>query len=229
VIKGVIFDLDDTLYDTTLQVSLARRNAVKAMIAAGLDATEDEAEEALGKVVSEKGSNYQCHYDEMLSRMGAVPNPKVVAAGIVAYHETKRMHLTPYPDTMPTLLSLRDNGYRLAVVTDGLNVKQWEKLIRLGLSDLFHTVVIAGQDIQPKPSPQPFIAAANQFNLRPEECIVVGDRPDKDIAGAKRAGMASVQLVRGEHAPRKPSGKDEEPDYIIGSLPELKALLKSIR
>jgi putative hydrolase of the HAD superfamily len=225
MVKAVLFDLDDTLYDTTLQVAQARKNAVKAMVAAGLKATEDEAEAALKRVVSDKGPNYHRHYDDMLELMGQETDPKVVAAGIVAYHETKRAFLVPYPDTISTLLSLRERDYRIGVVTDGIHIKQWEKLIRLGLADFFHTVVVAGDKMSGKPSPEPFLKAAENLEVEPGECIVVGDRLDRDILGAKKAGMKAVQLARGKHASKKPTSSDEEPDYVITRLNDLALVL----
>jgi len=220
MIKAVLFDLDDTLYDTTLQVKLARENAVKAMVDAGLDADVEEAEKALEKVVVEKGPNYQRHYDDMLSALGARYDPKIVAAGIVAYHEAKTAYLVPYQDTVKTLLELRGRGLLLGVVTDGVQVKQWEKLIRLGLMDFFHTVVIASESDEQKPSPTSYMKAASNLGLKPVECMVVGDRADKDILGGRKAGMKTVQIVSRRQS-KPPSNPDEEPDYIITRLNDL--------
>jgi putative hydrolase of the HAD superfamily len=224
--RAVLFDLDDTLYNTTLQVRQARENAVKAMLAAGLDATEDEAFDALVKVVAEKGSNYTRHYDDMLKFLGVEPNSKLIAAGVVAYHEAKRAYLVPYPDTVATLLALRDRKYRIGVVTDGLPVKQWEKMIRLGLSDFFHTVIITDDTLEPKPSSQPFVKAAESLGLNPGDCVFVGDRLDKDIRGANKAGMESVLLVRGRHSSKKPSSEEDEPAWIVTRLADLLDILK---
>jgi putative hydrolase of the HAD superfamily len=228
MVKAVFFDLDDTLYDTTLQVDAARKNAVEVMVAAGLKASAEEASKALAKVVAEKGPNYQHHYDDMLKALGLEADPKVVAAGVVAYHNTKIEYLVPYADTIPTLRSLRNMGYRLGVVTDGVPVKQWEKLIRLGLMDSFHTVVIATEAEEQKPSPKPFKKAADNLNLKPAECLMVGDRLKKDVLGAKRAGMKTAQLVWGQHPITRPSGEEEEPDYMIPNLSDLLGIIGTV-
>ena len=55
----VLFDVDDTLYSTTVFAEKARRNAVRAMVAAGFHVDEAHAVQELGEVVSEFASNYE--------------------------------------------------------------------------------------------------------------------------------------------------------------------------
>lgn len=224
-LKAVFFDLDDTLYDTSLQVKSARENAVKAMVSAGLNATEEKALAALQNIVRKYGSNYPHHFNEIL-KVFKTKDPKIIAAGVVAYHETKTAYLVPYADTVPTLLSLRDGGYRLGVITDGVPVKQWEKLIRLGLKDMFHAVVVADRKEYQKPSPVPFQKAARNLMLRTDECMMVGNRLDKDIEGANRAGMKTVLLIKGSRLAQRPKNKRQEPDYIIPDLRSIQHILR---
>jgi len=223
-IKAVFFDLDDTLYDTSVQVRSARENAVKAMVSAGLDATVEDALENLRGIVNKYGSNYSHHFDELLKKY-CVKDPKIIAAGIVSYHDTKTAYLVPYADSIPTLLWLRDKGCKLGVITDGIPVKQWEKLIRLGLKDMFHTVVIAEKPEHQKPSKTPFKKAAQTLNLETSQCMMVGNRLDKDIEGAKKAGMTTALLVKEGHEIQKPKNKAQEPEYILEDLKSLKSVL----
>jgi len=223
--KAVFFDLDDTLYDTSIQVKSARENAVKAMVSAGLDAPPEEVLGMLLAIVKKHGSNYPHHFDQLLKEL-KTNDPKIIAAGLVAYHDTKTAYLVPYADTVPTLLELRDMGYKLGVITDGIPVKQWEKLIRLGLKDMFHTVVITERTEHQKPSEKPFLKAAGNLNFSPEDCVMVGNRLDKDIEGARKAGMKTVLISKSGHPPQKPENRMQEPDYMIEDLKGIKLLLK---
>lgn len=224
---AVLFDLDDTLYDNTLQVSQARRNAVNAMISAGLDGGEVELLTLLDSIVSTYGSNFQGHFNELLISLGKKPDPKVVAAGIIAYHETKKAYLNPHVDALPTLLKLRESGFKIGVVTDGVPVKQWEKLLRLGLGDFFHTVVVAEIPAQQKPNPTPFMKACENLGVKPVDCAFIGDRLDKDILGANLVGMASIRILRGRFKDDKPKIKDETPKYEIKKLSEIINIVKN--
>ncbi|MFH1403354.1 MAG: TIGR02253 family HAD-type hydrolase [Candidatus Altiarchaeota archaeon] len=224
MVNAVFFDLDNTLYDTKLQVDSARRNAVKAMIGSGLDVEFADAFKRLNEVVSRHGSNFKNHYDELLKSYGMATEEKIIAAGIVAYHETKKAYLVPYPDTIRTLLRLKELGLKTGVVTDGVPVKQWEKLIMLGLGDFFDVVVVNSEGGRVKPDPTSLIEAAEKVGVDPSECMIVGDRLDRDILAGNRAGFTTVQLVKGHQS--VPRDTQEEPDYMITELSGILEIIK---
>lgn len=225
-IKAIFFDIDNTLYDSSLQVESARRNAIKAMIGAGLKTDEKNAKRELKRIVKEHGSNYPSHFNRLLQRIGQGEDYKIIAAGVVAYHNTKLAYLRPFPDTISTLLQLREEGYKLGVITDGKPIKQWEKLIRMGLEDFFHVVIISGNSGREKPSPEIFREALKKLNCQGEEALMVGDKLKKDILGANKVGMTTVQILKGKYQKEKPKRKEEKPDYIIHNLNELPKILK---
>jgi len=225
-IKAVLFDVDDTLYDSTLQVKSARSNAIKAMREAGLELTNKEGLQVLEEIVREFGSNYPYQFNELLKKLGYEYNPRIIAAGVAAYHSTKTAYLTPFPDTVPTLLKLRDLGFKLGAVTDGIAVKQWEKLIRMGLQHFFHTVVISSDVGCEKPGEKLFTIAAERLGCKTNESVMVGDRIDRDIMGANKAGMATVRIMKGKYRNNKPANKLQKPDHIIDNLYELIGIIK---
>ncbi|MFH1789156.1 MAG: haloacid dehalogenase, partial [Candidatus Altiarchaeota archaeon] len=85
-IKAVLFDIDNTLYDTKTLALNSRKNAVKAMVEAGLDVDVDEALKKLSKIVKKHGPNYDHHYDRLLEEYCIKYNPRIIAAAVVAYH-----------------------------------------------------------------------------------------------------------------------------------------------
>lgn len=224
MVLAVFFDIDDTLYDSTKLTTTARRNSVRAMIDAGLKGDEDEIFEILQKIIKKYGSNYPKHYDELLKELGLPWNPKIIAAGVVAYEHTKAGFLKPFPGVVPTLLKLK-NKYKLGVISNGLAVKQWEKLVALGLHHFFEVVVTSQEVGYEKPQKEIFEIAIKKLKLKPEQCIMVGDRLDIDIAGAKLAGMKTIRIKKGKYAKMKPSKEDEKPDYEIKEFEELLDIL----
>ena len=93
-LRAVLFDVDDTLFSTTAFARKARANAVRAMVEAGLGLPEEVVARELDEVIAEFSSNYDHHFDKLLQRLRpsalAQLNPAlVVAAGVVAYHDTK--------------------------------------------------------------------------------------------------------------------------------------------
>ncbi len=134
----VIFDIDDVLYDASLLRRIARERAVLSMIDSGLPVDFETAMEVLRSVIKDKGEDYGEHFNELLRRLHVKESAKIVAAGVVAYHNAKFAFLEPLPGVVETLVKLRDEGIELGVVSTGRAVKDWEKLIRLNLHHLFH-------------------------------------------------------------------------------------------
>jgi len=142
-VKCVLFNINDTLYNSHLQMSTARMNAIRAMIETGLPTDIEMTYRVLQDIVKEYGPDYSKHFDDLLKRLGLRWDPSVIASGVIAYRETSAAYLKPYPDTVPTLIKLRDLGYKLGVVSEGRAVKQWQKLVQLGVQHIFHFVVVS--------------------------------------------------------------------------------------
>ena len=196
-IKAVLFDIDDTLFDTTTLAKMARMNAVKAMMESGLLIHDvQRGYRSLLRVVEKYGANYDQHFDKLLEDLGYQQDPKIIAAGIVAYHDTKLAYLKPDADVIPTLIVLRDNGLKIGVVSNGRSVKQWEKIIRLGLQHFFHTVVISEEVGFEKPDVEIFKVALKKLNIKHDEALYVGDTLETDILGANKSGLFSVRLLK---------------------------------
>lgn len=88
------------------------------------------------------------------------------------------------------IASFRERGGRTALVSD---YPARAKLAALDATELFDVVVANGETTKPyqlKPSPQPFVMAAELLGVPSEACLIVGDRLDADGLAAQRAGMA---------------------------------------
>ena len=230
MIKAVLFDIDDTLFDSTTLATMARINAIKAMMESGLPVKNiTKGYNLLMKIVEKHGSNYDRHFDRLLEILGNPRDPRIVAAGVIAYHDTKQAYLKPDPEVVPTLIALRDEGYKLGIVSNGRSVKQWEKIIRLGLQHFFDVVVISEEAGSEKPDPRIFQRVLNELQIEPEEAAYVGDHLEIDIVGANRAGMISVKIRRGKYKYEKSSDSDMEPRYTIRKLSDLLRILERRR
>jgi putative hydrolase of the HAD superfamily len=227
-IKCVLFDIDDTLYDTSLQMSMARLNAVKAMVEAGLPANIEIAYRILEEIVKEFGPHYNQHFDRLLERLGLKWNPRVIAAGVTAYRETSSAYLKTYSDTVPTLLKLRENEYRLGIVSEGKAVKQWQKLIQLGIQHLFHHVLISEEIKENTVTPKMFEVVLKEFDASPKETVFVGNQLDTDILCANKAGVISVRMRKGEHRVEEPKSPDMAPKHEINKISEIFSVLKKL-
>jgi putative hydrolase of the HAD superfamily len=217
-IRAILFDIDDTLFPSSEFSTQARRHAIAAMIQAGLKATPAQVEKELSSIIAAHGSNFGRHFDLLSQKFSCPDRYRVIAAGIAAYHNTKSS-IHPYPHALSTLLSLRERGYIIAVASEGMAVKQWDKLIRLGADHLFHHVFVTELAGTGK-APLFYTRLSRQLGLPPAALLMVGDHPQKDIAAAKASGLRTVRLRSGKHA-KLPAAAD----FTIARLDELLKLL----
>jgi len=222
--RMLFFDIDDVLFPSTEFSHLARRNALNSMIELGLDVKYEELARMLDRVIKDRGSNYTNHFDALLENAGVVvgKRAKFVAAAVGAYHNTKAA-IQPYPDVPLALLRLQGR-HPLYIASDGLAVKQWDKLICMKLA-LFFQEVFVSESLGVQKSPQFYRKIAQLVKAKPSECVMVGDREDKDIAPAKEAGWKTVRMRR--EGAKYAAGKTRA-DGEIKSLAGLGKVLEKI-
>jgi putative hydrolase of the HAD superfamily len=130
-----------------------------------------------------------------------------------------------YPDARDTLRALRARGYRLGLLSNTWWAADWHNadLAAHGLAGLLDEVVYTSDLPHSKPHPDVFHAVAARLGAAPAACVMVGDRPVDDIAGALGAGMRAVWKTNG--APR-PKPAHIVPTATITHLAELPPLLR---
>lgn len=195
--KAVFFDIDDTLYDTSGFAALARRAAINVMIDAGLPLEPDDAYLLLREIIKEKGSNYDKHFNVLTKRVFGEEKPLLIALGMITYHNVKFALLRLFPETMPTLIYLKSQGYHLGVISNGITIKQWEKLIRLGLHHFFEEIITSEEAQAQKPDAKIFKQALERMGCQAENSIMIGNKFSEDIKGAVDVGMDAI-LVNSE-------------------------------
>ncbi|MDP9384639.1 MAG: HAD family hydrolase [Actinomycetota bacterium] len=126
----------------------------------------------------------------------------------------------PYPDAIPALRELRAAGLRL-VVASNWDVSLHEALARTGLVALLDGAVASAEVGSAKPDGAIFARALALAGVEPAAAWHVGDLPEADVEGARRARITPVLIVR-EPGPPAPSGVE-----VIASLAELPGLLRA--
>jgi putative hydrolase of the HAD superfamily len=226
MIKAVYFDIDDTLYDTSGFAELARKAALNVMIDAGLPLTSQEAYILLREIIKEEGSNYDKHFNVLTKRVFGKEKPLLIALGMITYHNVKFALLRLFPDTIPLLIYLKNKGYRLGVISNGLTIKQWEKLIRLGLYHFFDEVVTSEEAKVEKPNQEIFNLALNRMDCEPHMSVMVGNKFREDIMGAINVGMTAIlvnsRLTEAEKELIKKEGLYVE---VVSDIGEIKKIL----
>jgi HAD superfamily hydrolase (TIGR01549 family) len=99
------------------------------------------------------------------------------------------------PDALPALDALREEGYRLAVVSN------WDyslpaELARLGIADRFDAVAVSAAVGARKPSPGLFHWVLDRLETAARAAVHCGDQPEPDCLGARQAGVRAVIVDR---------------------------------
>jgi len=241
-IKLVGFDLDDCLFDSTGLSERARIKGIEAMIQLGLKLDREKAIKMIQEIVKEYGSNSSKHYNYFIrryNRLEDVEEPisysfqfKFISAAVMAYHAEKINSIKLYDDVEPCLKKLRDKSIKTAIITDGLPLKQYEKILRLGIDDLIDLTIISDEIGIRKPNPKLFDHCLKKFGVLGPECVYVGDRIDKDIIPAKLNNIYSIYIHRGGKYDSYKTGvkipHETKPDYEINNLMEIFDIIEEI-
>ena len=209
---AIVFDLDDTLYPHARYVhsgfsAVARHLAQRF----GLDANDVYAALRRASEIGFAGREFQrvcASYDGL----DASIVPELV--GVLRAHEPD---LYVSHDVLDTLQALRRDGWRIAILTNGLPKAQAAKVRALGLSPLVDHVIYANDYAAGgKPAPEPFLEALRRLRVAPHHAVMVGDDSVNDIEGARAVGMRTVLLSR-----REPPRADSGADIVVRNLTDL--------
>jgi FMN phosphatase YigB (HAD superfamily) len=97
-------------------------------------------------------------------------------------------------------------------------------LERGGIRANFHHLFTSKELGAVKPDSRFFTEALQRIGVAPNECVMVGNDYEKDIAGAKQAGLHTVWLVAGASVPAE-SG---HADYVIRRMDELPGVIRRL-
>ena len=184
-IKACIFDLDGVIVDTAIYHYTAWRRLANSL---GFDFTSEQNEELKGisrieslKIILNWGSISKT--DEEMEELATQKNNWYVAM-------IKEM--TPaqiLPGAKEFLEEVKANAYRIALGSASKNSSLI--LTQIGLTSYFDVLIDGNKVTKSKPNPEVFLKAAQELNVKPEECVVFEDA----IAGVEAAKAGNMKVV----------------------------------
>lgn len=237
MIKGIIFDLDDTLYRSDIWVSDLTRKWLKEI---GLDDVATCSDQELGQafqdartwlnefmitegVQSRWSPSHQlwvAYGKRILSSLGVSKDLDRLASEITEKWEAT---VIPWqsaliPDCKQVLEELHSRGYKL-----GLASNRWGDpsgiLKRDSIYDLFAAIEHSLVPGYKKPSPYMLLKISSRMDINPMRCAFIGDFIELDVEAAQRAQMLPILITweRPEEAEKAP------PNLLV--IDHIKALL----
>ena len=218
MIRAIILDLDNTLTDFMKMKGAAIDAALDGMVDAGLAVSREVLREHIWRVYNDRGIEYQQVFDLALMEAVGEIDPRVLAAGIVAYRRARESTLVTYPHVQYTLIGLLKRGLKLAVVSDAPRTQVWLRLASLQLHNLFDVVVTFDDTNARKPSPEPFKKALERLDVSADHALMVGDWAERDVVGASQVGIRTVFARYGDTFGTVESGADFEVNDLMELL-----------
>jgi len=236
-IQGVLFDVDDTLFD----YSASEEAGVLAQLQAeGLferipDSTTAVAlwrnimERQYARFLNGELTFPEQRHErarEFLFHLGQTTRPGLsdqeASAWFAGYETHRRAAWAAFPDAEPVLRKLASD-YRLGIVSNSSADHQRHKLDAIGLLPYFRdTLVCSAQHGAAKPASSIFLAGCTSLGLQPHEVAYIGDKYAVDAVGAREAGLHAYWLDRTNTSAGTAIGKGIQ---VIHSLDELPAAL----
>ncbi|MEM6385701.1 MAG: HAD-IA family hydrolase [Pseudomonadota bacterium] len=184
--KTVICDLDGTLADTSGDL-IAAANA--CFIAEGYGALLDEHADA---ATAFRGGRAMLRLG--FSRVGIEDETAVDAQYLSLlehYAENINVKTVLYLGVVEALEGLRAEGYALGVCTNKPSALAESLLQKLGIRDLFGSMIGADSLSVSKPNPQPYLEAVTRAGGDPAQSVLIGDT-ETDVKTAQAAGVPIV-------------------------------------
>ncbi len=228
-IRTVLFDLDDTLHDDTLAYTSAAEEVAREVAAAhGIDALAlkaayiAEAEGFWSRLTADQVRRKLSELRAELwgSALGAVgiDDASLARRSAESYNLYRKKYFALFPGALDLLRRLKDRGIKLGLVTNGLSETHREKIALLQITEYFDAIFLSDEVGMVKPDPLLFAHACTKLDSSPSASAMVGDRYERDIAGAIQAGLYTVWVnVRNEAVPRG----SPAPDAVVRHIGEV--------
>jgi len=217
-IKAILFDLGGTLVQTSPIPEIFQ----KILQAHGVDRSTEEIEKA--RKTAEKqadiemlptlGDKFWFIWNaQVLEQLEIHNNVSLLAKRIseLGWHYAK---VELYPDVEKTLKLLKQSGFKIGLITNGLESDVREILPRVELMGFFDIEIASNTVGKMKPSKEVFLHALEKLDVLPHEAIFVGDTIEYDYKGAKECGLKALLIDREDNV------KEEDVEKI-GTLTEV--------
>lgn len=221
MIKAVVFDLDDTLYNER-EFVYSGFMAVAKFLSNKYKLDENMLYGDMIDILNSKGRGKI--FDHLCEKYRLIED----IDELVKIYRCNNPNIILYDDAY-TVLENYKGRYKLGLITDGDKNVQWNKIRALGIEKYMDKIIVTddyGKEYW-KPSTKSFEMILSYFHVHPQEMIYVGDNPNKDFIPCKKLGINSVRILRiaGDYVSTF-LDDEHEADCNIKSLLELDNVIK---
>lgn len=141
------------------------------------------------------------------------------------YIEISPRQTALFPEAKEVLTDLKNEGYRMHIITNGFPEVQHIKLENSGLKEYFSEIMCSEELGFSKPARGIFTEAQRRTACKPELAVMIGDDIRADIQGALSAGWQAIHF---DPASRYKKERNVKRIRSLGELPEVVSMLPVI-
>lgn len=218
-VKAVFFDFDDTLQSRKGAYRLYCEDFLTKYFP---DISEEERERKLDEMEEHVDGGYkdrEVYFPEMIELWSWENHPPLQEL-YDSFNYDFGKHVVMLDGAVDVLKQMKERGYILGAVTNGVSSLQNIKLDTAGIRSLFDVVVVSGDIGIYKPDRRIFDEAARRAGIPNEKVLFVGDHPINDIKGALGAGMKAIRMNYGDF-----KGKGLGEKGVVAEIEDIRQVL----
>lgn len=213
-IKAVIFDLDNTLLDRTRTFG----HFTNLFINTYFNHLESTGE-VFDTIVNLDQDGYKDKNDLFAELLEQLPwKAKPHHNELIDFYKREYVQSAVLMDQAREVITHIRKKYKTGLLTNGRTSIQYGKIDQLGIRNEFDLIIVSEEARVKKPDPRIFEMAYKRLDVKPHECIFIGDHPVNDIEGAAKCGMKTIWMKVNQPWTEELTAK---PIYTINRLSEL--------
>ncbi|MFB9769280.1 HAD family hydrolase [Lactiplantibacillus modestisalitolerans] len=234
MIKAIIFDLDDTLYDQKSPLITAVNQTLQRTLTAEqanvvFQRFHEFNDQTFNRVTGQELTLEAWQTARMRHSLAELTSEAVTTDWAIQFQMAYQRALTNIQlfDGLAATLTRLSHCFKIGIITNGPAATQRNKLHQLQIEHYVHPdhIFISEELGIAKPDPSIFTTWAHQVGVRANEAVYVGDNAQLDVTSASHAGWQTFWFNHRENNQAQPA---VIPDQIIQSAAELNELLLAL-
>jgi len=189
----VIFDLFGTLVNDFMSVAGQSHDELAAILGVPYEPFMKQWREITERRTMGEFQTVEASIEHVCGALGVAVNAEQMAKAVEFRLEYTRRALTPKPDAVATLQQLRNEGFKIGLLSNcSIEIPiVWPET---EFAELFHSTVFSSRERIKKPAPQIYHLACERLGVAPKECLYVADGENYELAAASGVGMHPVLI-----------------------------------
>lgn len=200
MIKAVIFDIDNTMYDFDAAHGIAME-ALTDYCTSAFPVEKDVFRETFSRAqrMVERRTGMDCAANhnrlirfQCILELLQIHKPSYALNMYHTYWDTLIAAMKEEPGLRNLISALHSKNVSIGIGSDMTAYIQYKKLEKLQVLDDMTQIVTSEEAGAEKPTPRFFQLCVEKMGCRPEECVFIGDSLRKDVEGATANGLHGV-------------------------------------